>query len=342
MKRLSDGIFITFSLVATFICVAGVLLNSLAVAVLARKHYRRKPSNFIVLNICFTDLFLSVSATPLLIAANATQKWPFGDSACKAYAFIATLSGVTSMNLLAGAAFERYNSIKHATTRNGLFGTAKRTIVLVILIHLYSLTFSVIGLVDSSLYSTEGIGTSCSVNWSSSSQAVRYYIFSLYLGCFVLPLSVIAFSYLKFFRIIRGISETAKRNWGRKSVSTIASQKQEKRLTMQLLCMIVAFLISWTPYATVGLISSTGHAHLVSKLASSVPSYLAKLSCTYNPILYFLIFKHFRQDLRKLFQKCYKKRVYPEAADVEKRRINRFKTPNSTRVSIIYNKHKPR
>ena len=278
-------------------------MNGVTLATFIKHRSLLTVPNIILFSMCFSDFLMPWFAIPFTIHANLKEKWPFGESGCKAYGFVTTLCGLASINHLAGAAFERYDCIKRATRGQGLFNKM-RTIYFVIFLWFYSLVFSVAPLANWSSYTTEGIGTSCSVDWSSSSPNAVSYTVVLYLGCFVLPLGIIGFFYYKVYRAVRQVRINADTTWGRLSAAATEAIKTEKKMAFLFLAMIAAFLISWTPYAVVSLVSATGHKDMIGPLSASIPAYFAKSSCIYNPIIYILSFKTFRQKMLTLSPAC--------------------------------------
>ena len=62
--------------------------------------------------------------------------------------------------------------------------------------------------------------------------------------------------------------------------------------------MIGAFLVCWTPYATISMISMCGVS--VSTQVTALPTMFAKLSCALNPVIYALMSSRFREALGAL------------------------------------------
>ena len=147
---------------------AGTSLNGLVLATFIKHRCLLTNSNILVFNLCITNLILLVAITSVNVVANTKEHWPVGDEGCKAYGFLATLCGLSSINHLAGTAFQQYDTIDRASKGRGLLNK-RRVVYVSLLIWLYSVCFSVAPLVGWSSYSLEGIGTSCCVNWSSSS-----------------------------------------------------------------------------------------------------------------------------------------------------------------------------
>ena len=64
--------------------------------------------------------------------------------------------------------------------------------------------------------------------------------------------------------------------------------------------MCIGFFVAWTPYAFVALVYCfSPHTHIPIFLSVSAP-YLAKSSTCYNPIVYFLAVRRFREDTKRM------------------------------------------
>lgn len=50
--------------------------------------------------------------------------------------------------------------------------------------------------------------------------------------------------------------------------------------------MISMFLICWMPYAVVSLLVTYGYSNLVTPTVAIIPSFFAKSSTAYNPVIY--------------------------------------------------------
>ena len=51
--------------------------------------------------------------------------------------------------------------------------------------------------------------------------------------------------------------------WGRLSVAAVEAMKTEKKMAILIWAMIAGFLIAWTPYAVISLISATEHKDMI-------------------------------------------------------------------------------
>ena len=303
MEYVMEATYSSFAVIGSLICVLGGVLNGVTLATFIKHRSLLTAPNIILFSMFFSDFLMSWFAIPLTIHANLKKKWPFDESGCKVYGFLTTFCGLASINHLAGAAFERYDTLDRGTRGHNLFNK-KRAVYFVLFLWICSLFFSVAPLANWSSYTVEGIGTSCSLDWSSSTPSAVSYTVVLYLGCFVVPLGIIGFSYYKLYKVVQQMRINANTVWGRLSTAAAKAMKTEKKMAFLILAMIAAFLISWTPYAVVSLISATGYKNIIGPLAASIPAYFAKSSCIYNPIIYALLFKTFRQKMFSFFPLC--------------------------------------
>ena len=60
---------------------------------------------------------------------------------------------------------------------------------------------------------------------------------------------------------------------------------------------IVAFLLSWSPYAFVSLVATIKGHHVLTPGEAEIPELLAKASVVYNPIIYTFMNNRFRLTL---------------------------------------------
>uniref|UniRef100_A0A8C9QP13 G-protein coupled receptors family 1 profile domain-containing protein n=1 Tax=Spermophilus dauricus TaxID=99837 RepID=A0A8C9QP13_SPEDA len=72
------------------------------------------------------------------------------------------------------------------------------------------------------------------------------------------------------------------------------TQKAEKEVTRMVILMVVAFLICWVPYASVAAHIFTHQGSDFGPVLMTVPAFFAKSSALYNPVIYIMMNKQFR------------------------------------------------
>ena len=291
--------FFGFTAFSSVIAFCGVVLNVIVCIVYIRNPKLLDSANIFLFNISVGDFIYSIVALPVLVMSNAKGKWLFGEAGCTAYGFITTFFALGSMMNLVGASYERHLTLVKLY-RNGEadFGVKKALCVSIIL-WLYALIWSLMPLFGWSSYTLEGIGTSCSIEWRSDNSGDVSYALCLTTACFVLSMSVIIYCYYKSYRALRQLSGLAVQNWGENARVTQKTIQAERKMAFIIMAITIGFVVAWTPYAIVSLVSMFG-PHLVSDIGASIPAYIAKSSACYNPIIYVFIYKKFSRRLRSL------------------------------------------
>ena len=160
-------IFTVLTALSSIIGSSGIILNFIACLPHFLNPQLLDAANIFILNISTGDLLYSIVALPMLVVSNARGKWLFGESGCTAYGFLTTFFALGSMMNLAGAAYERYITLcKLYNNGEGQF-SRKKALLLSTLLWCYSFFWSAARVLGWSSYAQEGIGTSCSVNWTS-------------------------------------------------------------------------------------------------------------------------------------------------------------------------------
>ena len=289
-------VYCVLAVITAIICATSVLLNGLVCVVFYKNKQLLNAPNIFIVSVALSDLLYSVTSLPLLVITNALGRWIYGDSGCTTTAFIATWGGLTSLMNLSLASYERYVALVFLYKKNRTF-SRKRAICLSVAMWLYALFWSVMPLCGWSGFELEGIGTSCSVRWKSRDKMDLSYNICLILACYILPVSVMIVSYHRSSREINKCARRAKQTWGKKSPFTRKALEMERKMVVLFGVMTVAFLVAWTPYAIVSLISMIAGPDTIGDVTASVPAYIAKSSACYNPILYVFLYKRLRREI---------------------------------------------
>lgn len=290
------SIYVAFAAASAVIFVTSAVLNSLICLVFLRNKKLLKPPDIFIASVALSDLFYSVATLPLLFVANVSGGWIFGPQGCKATAFITSWSGLSSLMNLSLAGYERYVALVFLYKSQRTF-TRRKAARGSVAMWLYALFWSVMPLCGWSGFELEGIGTSCSLRWKSRNRLDLSYHICLILACYVLPVGVVIASYYKSCCEIRKGALRAKKTWGKKSPFTRKAFAMERKMVVLFGVMTVAFLVAWTPYAVVSLISMIAGPDVISDIAFSIPAYIAKTSACYNPIVYVFLYKRLRRRI---------------------------------------------
>uniref|UniRef100_A0A3B4B442 G-protein coupled receptors family 1 profile domain-containing protein n=1 Tax=Periophthalmus magnuspinnatus TaxID=409849 RepID=A0A3B4B442_9GOBI len=277
----------------------GITGNALVMyAFYSNKKLRNLP-NYFIMNLAVSDFLMAFTQSPIFFINSLYKEWVFGETGCKLYAFCGALFGITSMVNLLAISMDRYLVITRPLRSPG-WSSRRRTAVAIALVWLYSLAWSLAPLLGWSSYIPEGLMTSCTWDYVTYSVSNRSYTMMLCCFVFFIPLAIIFYCYLHMFWAIRKTSREVERLGTQVRKSTLIKQKSirsEWKLAKIAFVVIVVYVLSWSPYACVTMISWAGHANILTPYSKAVPAIIAKASTIYNPFIYAIIHNKYRLTL---------------------------------------------
>ncbi|NXX45173.1 OPN3 protein, partial [Tricholaema leucomelas] len=284
----------TYELLALLVATIGMLglCNNLLVLVLYFKFKRlRTPTNLFLINISLSDLLVSVCGVSFTFMSCLKSRWVWDAAGCVWDGFSNSLFGIVSIMTLTVLAYERYIRVVHAKAID--FSWSWRAITY---IWIYSLAWTGAPLLGWNRYTLEIHGLGCSVDWKSKDPNDTSFVLLFFLGCLVAPVGIIAYCYGHILHTVRMLH--CVQNF--QTVQVIRLLKNEKKLAKMCFLMISMFLICWMPYAVISLLITYGYSNLVTPTVAIIPSFFAKSSSAYNPVIYIFMSRNFRQCLLQL------------------------------------------
>ncbi|XP_067241268.1 opsin-3 [Chanodichthys erythropterus] len=284
----------TYKLLTFTIGSIGVLgfCNNIIVIILYFRFKRlRTPTNLLIVNISVSDLLVSLTGVNFTFVSCVKREWVFNSATCVWDGFSNSLFGIVSIMTLSGLAYERYIRVVHAKVID--FPWAWRAITH---IWLYSLAWTGAPLLGWNRYTLEVHQLGCSLDWASKDPNDASFILFFLLGCFFVPVGVMAYCYgniLYTVKMLRSIQDL-------QTVQTIKILRYEKKVAVMFLMMISCFLVCWTPYAVVSMLEAFGRKSIVSPTVAIIPSLFAKSSTAYNPVIYAFMSRKFRRCMLQM------------------------------------------
>ncbi|XP_031164551.1 opsin 4xb [Sander lucioperca] len=293
-------------IIALFVFVIGTLGITGNVLVMfafySNKKLRNLP-NYFIMNLAVADFLLAFTQSPVFFINCLYKEWVFGEMGCKMYAFCGAFFGITSMINLLAISIDRYLVITKPLQAMH-WGSKRRTTLAILIVWLYSFAWSLAPLVGWSSYIPDGLMTSCTLDYMTYTLANRCYTMMLCCFVFFIPLGIIFYCYLFMFLAIRKTGREVERLGTQVRKSTLIqhkSMKSEWKMAKIAFVVIVVYVLSWSPYACVTMISFAGHANILSPYTKVVPAIIAKASAIYNPIIYAIIHNKYRITLAEKF-----------------------------------------
>lgn len=282
-----------FVVTQVLVCLLGITFNGVVIYTICRNIHRRiSAPTYLILSIGVSDFLSCVFAVPLSIARYFLEEWPFGMAGCQAHAFVIFLLALVSITHLAAISTGKYLTITRSLSRDSYFNTNK-VLFIILASWTFSIGFSVAPLLGWSRYGLEGTNMTCSVKWDSSLAADKAYFGVVMITCYFLPLAVIIFCYYRIHKVSKQIVENTYHMSGLAMTATQALVKKHRKSAMYFLAIIAAFVIPWSPYATIAFLLVLGQN--INPIAISACSVFAKVSFFLNPILYAIFHRKFRR-----------------------------------------------
>ncbi|XP_056904195.1 opsin-3 isoform X1 [Takifugu flavidus] len=269
----------------------GFCNNFVVLALYCRFKRLRTPTNLLLVNISLSDLLVSLFGINFTFAACVQGRWTWTQATCVWDGFSNSLFGIVSIMTLAALAYERYIRVVHAQVVD--FPWAWRAIGH---IWLYALAWTGAPLLGWNRYTLEIHRLGCSLDWASKDPNDASFILLFLLACFFVPVGIMIYCYgniLYAVQMIRSIQDL-------QTVQIIKILRYEKKVSVMFFLMISCFLLCWTPYAVVSMMVAFGRRSMVSPTMAIIPSFFAKSSTAYNPLIYVFMSRKFRHCLLQL------------------------------------------
>uniref|UniRef100_A0AAR2KZ21 G-protein coupled receptors family 1 profile domain-containing protein n=1 Tax=Pygocentrus nattereri TaxID=42514 RepID=A0AAR2KZ21_PYGNA len=249
---------------------SGVILNVLVIIVTLRHRQLRQPLNYALVNLAVADLGCAMFGGLPTTVTNAMGYFSLGRLGCVLEGFAVAFFGIAGLCSVAVIAIDRYMVV--CRPMGTVIFQTRHAVAGVVFSWVWSFVWNTPPLFGWGSYQLEGVMTSCAPDWYSRDTANVSYILCYFMLCFALPFSTIVFSYSRLL-------------WTLRQVET-CSLEAEMQVARMVVVMVLAFLLTWLPYASFALAVIFDSNLYINPLIATVPMYLAKSSTVFNPIIY--------------------------------------------------------
>ncbi|KAM9807709.1 parietopsin [Neosynchiropus ocellatus] len=269
-----------------------VFNNGLVITVMLKNPAILQPMNVFILSLAVSDLMIGLCGSLVVTITNYRGSFFIGHAACVFQGFAVNYFGLVSLCTLTLLAYERYKVV--CTPKMGFRLSMRRSFTALAFIWVYCLFWAVAPLLGWSGYGPEGVQTSCSLSWEERSWSNYSYLFFYTILCFIFPVTIIIYCYTKVLTSMNKLNCSVESQGGR------SSQKENDHAITMVLSMLLAFFICWMPYTILSVVVVVDPDTYIPPLLATMPMYFAKTSPVYNPIIYFLTNKQFRDAALEL------------------------------------------
>ncbi|KQK86041.1 short-wave-sensitive opsin 1 [Amazona aestiva] len=195
-----------------FVFLVGTPLNAIVLVVTIKYKKLRQPLNYILVNISFCGFLACIFCIFTVFVSSSQGYFVFGKHVCAFEGFMGATAGLVTGWSLAFLAFERYIVI--CKPLGNFRFTSKHALVVVVATWVIGVGVAIppffgwsrCGAEHSARrYVPEGLQCSCGPDWYTVGTKYRseYYTWFLFIFCFIVPLSLIIFSYSQLLSALR-------------------------------------------------------------------------------------------------------------------------------------------
>lgn len=174
-----------------------------------------------------------------------------------------------------------------------------RRLGVILIVWTYGIIFAIIPFLGASSYKRDS--NICSLDWRDHSFSGKFYLMSLFVFCYLLPIVTISVSFHIIQRKLQQMVHTAQHSFGTQHLSVMQNLKAQKGHIKMILVMITIFFAAWTPYAVVSFMMM-----LDIEIATTlvwVSAFVGKCTTIVNPLVYCFLYGKYRDRLRGIFRK---------------------------------------
>ncbi|CAH1232460.1 NPFFR2 [Branchiostoma lanceolatum] len=282
------------NIVIFLLCITG---NVLICVVVAKNRNMRNVTNYLIVNLAASDLFLGGFCMPFTMLDNLKGGWMFGEVMCKLQPMAQGVAMCASVFTLVAIAVDRYLAVMAPTDEK----LSSRVCVVAIVVIWASSIGIMSPIIPMMVYKDYGHVQTCSEGWATW-ESRRAYTTSILVLCFALPLLVIAALYSRAATQL--YLSNARRN--RRQNTSGAGLGHKVRVFKMMAVVVVVFTLLYLPLHVLTMLVDFGDLSDVEKrpiyaYGFPVSHWLAFFHTCVNPFVYALLNRNFRKGFRAAF-----------------------------------------
>ncbi|EDO33177.1 predicted protein [Nematostella vectensis] len=288
-RKRSNTEVLMVTLIWTIISVIACVGNLLTLLIIYKNRSLWNSTNIILASLALSDFaFNTLNNLPVGAPTLASPRFPFSHLVCQYQACVCITLSTASIQILALASLNRYYRIIKPTKYNNVF-SKRKTFAALLMAWCLSLAAPFLLIADGSDYVFHPAKAFC------------FYRLDVWLlpvvGTWIMigiPSAVISFCYAKILIKVRHHNAQLSQS----SVSAM-----EIKITKNLLVVIIAFVLCWTPIIAVETLDYWLQRYAMPRIIYTIYPFLSNLSSAINPPIYVALNPTFREKYKQLFRK---------------------------------------
>ncbi|XP_078681689.1 neuropeptide FF receptor 2-like [Branchiostoma floridae x Branchiostoma belcheri] len=287
-------VLIICNIIIFVLCMVG---NVLVCVVVAKNRNMKNVTNYFIVNLAVSDLFMGGFCMPFTMLDNLKGGWMFGEVMCKVQPMAQGVAMCASVFTLVAIAVDRYLAVMAPTDER----LSSKVCAIVIVVIWASSIGIMAPIVPMMVYKDYGKVQTCSEGWATWENR-RAYTTSLLVLCFALPLLVIATLYTRAAAQL--YLSSVRRN--RQQSRNRAGLGNKIRVFKMMAVVVILFTLLYLPLHVLTMVIDFGDLDDVEKrpfytYAFPISHWLVFFHTCVNPFVYALLNRNFRNGFRAAF-----------------------------------------
>ncbi|XP_020909580.1 violet-sensitive opsin-like [Exaiptasia diaphana] len=299
VESLSPNGFKGVAIYSGVLFIFGCLTQTIACIIFSRRDYRKKVMTPYFINIAVGNFLFLFGSLPTTFASSLMQGRLFYEYPvmCNIFGFISGCGAVSMIVTMSCTTVKLY-----AISKSGISNENSSTLQtphykVITAIWVYTVILMLPPATGITNMKTEGSGTHCVPDWSPKHPNEAYYVMTLLIFAYVIPVSV------GIIHLIRIQYQFNSQEFFNSPLLNLCFSTLKGIQRMSSLA-VALFLITWFPYAILVVISVTSGIKVFSIEVEMWPTLFVKLSAVFNPYIYAFVNPRFRRDALELL-KCF-------------------------------------
>ncbi|XP_044277515.1 orexin receptor type 2 [Varanus komodoensis] len=326
-------------LIAGYIVVFLVALigNILVCVAVWKNHHMRTVTNYFIVNLSLADILVTITCLPATLVVDITETWFFGDSLCKVFPYLQTVSVSVSVLTLSCIALDRWYAICHPLMFKSTAKRARNSIIMIWIASCIVMIPQAIVMECSSVFpglaNKTVLFTVCDEHWEADVYPKMYHS-CFFLITYMAPLCLMVLAYLQIFqklwcRQIPGTTSVVQRKWkplqfaaqarelrpaANLRISAVAAEIKQIRIRRKtarmLMVVLLVFAICYLPISILNLLKRVFGMFNNADDRETVYAWftfshwLVYANSAANPIIYNFLSGKFREEFKAAFSCC--------------------------------------
>ena len=282
------------------IAIAALLGNILLCLAILKVRALRKIQNYYIVALAMSDFLLTLLGVSFSLTAATLGRWPFDDTICQIQGTLAYFFTCFSLLNITLIALHRYVKMVRSVSLYQKIYSKKNVLLSIGVCGIFCGVFTIPFVLQKFCFHP---GILICFPCKSEDAKEQALLFGSYAVVISMSFPVIIFCYYKVFRKVRAhFAQIADSTLHEDALKSFA---EEVKITKILFAVMIAFLLCWSPVATIESLDTLGGGYILQRQVYLIATFAGAANLAINPVIYGLMQKQFRDAYKKVL-KCTK------------------------------------